>query len=170
VNIIMSDVSLSINGGAESHSNIPRRSSRGGATGPFGWAVELLLVFIFTTMLLMTYVARIQHDDHLQATAQRQRAETLDRMRREKLARLQRTIFVNPKRPPDHTYNMCVCLVMMKQIFSVTEIDQHFVQCLNRGVVNIIKMVVELSNLNRRSRPNGCPLVHQWNLFYKLEW
>ena len=106
----MADFSLTIN---ESRTPVtsPRGaspSSRGGATGPFGWAVELLLVFVFTTMLLMTYVARIQNDDHLRDINQQVRARTLEKLRREKLARLQRTIFVNPKRPPDHTYNMFV--------------------------------------------------------------
>lgn len=105
----MADVSLSINADEpRASARNGGKSSRGGSTGPFGLAVEVLLVFVFTTMLLMTYMARIQFDDYLQEAALKLRGETLEKMRREKLVRLQKTIFVNPKRPPDHTYNMLV--------------------------------------------------------------
>jgi hypothetical protein len=65
-----------------------RQTVARGSTGPFGLAIELLLVFVFTTMLLMTYMARIQFDDYLRETALKLRGETLEKMRREKLARL----------------------------------------------------------------------------------
>jgi len=83
-------------------------SSSSRATSVFSVAVEVFLLFVLTTMLLMMYAVRIQHDDYIRETIERTRAEALEQVRRERLRELQKTIFVGLKRPPDHTYNMFV--------------------------------------------------------------
>jgi len=94
----------------------PSTSSSTRATSVFAVAVEVFLLFVLTTMLLMMYAVRIQHDDYIQETIERTRADALDQVRRERLRELQKTIFVGLKRPADHTYNMfvellkCICV------------------------------------------------------------
>jgi len=88
-------------------------SSSSRATSVFAVAVEVFLLFVLTTMLLMMYAVRIQHDDYIQETIERTRADALDQVRRERLRELQRTIFVGLKRPADHTYNMFVVLLLL---------------------------------------------------------
>ena len=83
-------------------------SSPSRGTSVFTVAVEVFLLFVLTTMLLMMYAVRIQHDDYIRETIERARADALDQVRRERLRELQKTIFVGLKRPPDHTYNMFV--------------------------------------------------------------
>jgi len=81
-------------------------SSRGSSV--FAVAVEVFLLFVLTTILLMMYAVRIQHDDYIRETIERTRADALEQVRRERLRELQKTIFVGLDRPPDHTYNMFV--------------------------------------------------------------
>ena len=81
-------------------------SSRG--TSVFSVAVEVFLLFVLTTMLLMMYAVRIQHNDYIRTTIERTHADALEQVRRERLRELQKTIFIGLDRPPDHTYNMLV--------------------------------------------------------------
>jgi len=90
-------------GGSTSSSS---SSTRG--TSVFAVAVEVFLLFVLTTMLLMMYAVRIQHDDYIRETIERTRADALEQVRRERLRELQKTIFVGLDRPPDRTYNMFV--------------------------------------------------------------
>jgi len=87
-------------------SSTPSRG--GGGMSVFAVAVEVFLLFVLTTMLLMMYAVRIQHDDYIRETIERTRSEALEQVRRERLRELQKTIFVGLKRPPDHSYNMFV--------------------------------------------------------------
>src|SRR6218665_1157666 len=74
------------------------------------WVSHVLLIFIFTTMLLMMYASRLQHlDDELNAV-ERTKEKARELIRVQRLKELQRTIFINPKRPPDQTYNINVTL------------------------------------------------------------
>jgi len=81
-------------------------SARG--TSVFAVAIEVFLLFVLTTMLLMMYAVRLQHDDYIRQTIKRARDDALEQVRRERLRELQKTIFVGLKRPSDHTYNMFV--------------------------------------------------------------
>jgi len=84
------------------------RSAGGGTRSVLAVAVEVFLLFVLTTMLLMMYAVRIQHDDYIRATIERARVDALEQVRRERLRELQKTIFVGLKRPADRTYNMFV--------------------------------------------------------------
>ena len=86
----------------------PTSSSSTRGLSVFSVAVEVFLLFVLTTMLLMMYAVRIQHDDYIRETIERARVDALDQVRRERLRELQKTIFVGLKRPADHTYNMFV--------------------------------------------------------------
>jgi len=88
-------------------------SSSSRATSVFSVAVEVFLVFVLTTMLLMMYAVRIQHDDYIRLTIERSRADALEQVRRERLRELQKTIFVGLKRPPDNTYNLFVIVIVV---------------------------------------------------------
>ena len=58
-------------------------------TNMFHWTSQIFLVFLFTTMLLMMYVARLQHEDQLRDATVRTTRELREQMRIEKLRELQ---------------------------------------------------------------------------------
>ena len=72
------------------------------------WAAQILIVFIFTTLVLMVLLSRSSDDTPLRQSVARRKVELLDEMRAEQLRKLQATIFLNPDRPPDRNYNINV--------------------------------------------------------------
>jgi len=76
----------------------------------FHYASQIFLIFLFTTMLLMMYVSRVQHLDEIQEDRRRTVQLFSEKTRLKKLRELQKTIFVNTRRPPDSTYNINVTL------------------------------------------------------------
>lgn len=74
------------------------------------WVSHVFLVFVFTTMLLMMYASRMQHLDAEQNAVERRREAVREKIRLHRLKELQKIIFLSPKRPPDHTYNINVTL------------------------------------------------------------
>ena len=55
----------------------------------FHWTSQVFLVFLFTTMLLMLYMARLQHVDEIRDATLRTRRELREQLRLEKLRELQ---------------------------------------------------------------------------------
>lgn len=72
------------------------------------WVSQILLVFIFTTLALMVILGRSNDEAPLRAAIARRKVELLGQMRADRLRELQATIFLQPDRPPDHTYNINV--------------------------------------------------------------
>ena len=73
-------------------------------------AVQIFLFFGFTTLLLMVYIGRAQNELEARELVQVKKQEIMEQVRRERLLDLQKTIFINPNRPADHTYNINVTL------------------------------------------------------------
>ena len=72
------------------------------------WAAQILIVFIFTTLVLMTFLNWTDDEVPLRNSIARRKAQLLNQMRADRLRELQSTIFLHPDRPPDHTYNINV--------------------------------------------------------------
>jgi len=66
------------------------------STNMFHYTSQIFLVFLFTTMLLMMYVARLQHEDQLRDATVRTTRELKEQMRIEKLRELQVLVYMAP--------------------------------------------------------------------------
>ena len=72
--------------------------------------LNILLVSVFTTGLLMVYLARSSDEETLARAARMIKVRMLEQVRQQRLTELQHTMFIHPHRPVDSTYNINVTL------------------------------------------------------------
>ena len=94
---------------ADSSNNVKNKRHRNSSSILRCFA-DLVLVFIFTSTLLMIFVSRIQHRETTKEKLKSLKDDYKERERLERLKKLQKEIFRNPNRPPDSTYNINVTL------------------------------------------------------------
>lgn len=79
--------------------------------------MQALLVSVFVTLLLMILLGKSESDQESTKAAQRKKARLAETIRTKKLKALQQTIFLNPVRPADQTYNLNVSLSESMPLF-----------------------------------------------------